>query len=132
MDKPQLGLSRKALDERSDYLVFATAYHPWFDKAFERIQAGECFDVLFVNRLGLVASGARSALVFEQDGRYVTPPLKTGMKNDVLRQALVDLKAVEEREIPLQEVMQMQRAWCVSAVYGAVETAIEKPRRSRG
>ena len=132
VDKPQLGLSRKALDERSDYLVFATAYHPWFDKAFERIQAGECFDVLFVNRLGLVASGARSALVFEQDGRYVTPPLKTGMKNDVLRQALVDLKAVEEREIPLQEVMQMQRAWCVSAVYGAVETAIEKPRRSRG
>ena len=62
---------------------------------------------------------------------WMSPPLKTGMKNDVLRQALVDLKAVEERELPLQEVMQMQRAWCVSAVYGAVEAAIEKPRRSR-
>ena len=128
----RLGLSRKALDERSDYLAFATAYHPWFDKAFERIQAGECFDVLFVNRLGLAASGARSALVFEQDGVLVTPPLKTGMKNDVLRQALVDLKAVEERDLPLQEVLQMERAWCVSAVYGAVEASIEKPRRPRG
>ena len=57
--KPLLGLSRKALDDRNDFMALSSNYHPWFDDALQRVAGGECFDVFFVNRFGAACCGAQ-------------------------------------------------------------------------
>lgn len=127
--KPLLGLSRKALDDRNDFMALSSNYHPWFDDALQRVAGGECFDVFFVNRFGAACCGAHSDLIFEVNGELVTPPLTMGGVHGVLRNLLVEKGVIREKEMSMTEAFAANRVFCADPVYGTVEVDLQDPRR---
>ena len=128
--KPLLGLSRKALDDRNDFMALSSNYHPWFDDALQRVAGGECFDVFFVNRFGAACCGAHSDLIFEVNGELVTPPLTMGGVHGVLRNLLVEKGVIREKEMSMTEAFAANRVFCADPVYGTVEVDLQDPRRA--
>lgn len=127
-DTRRLVISRAALDERNDFLYLPCTTRPWFDDAARQIAAGECFDYLFVNRLGAVCTGSRGSLVFEVGGKYITPPVPAGRCAGTLRAILLARGILLERTLSLSSALSANRVFCLNSVTGATEVQLENPR----
>ena len=128
--RPLLGLSRKPMDDRNDFMALSSSYHPWFDDALQRVASGECFDVFFVNRFGAACCGCHSDLAFEVDGELVTPPTSMGGVHGVLRNSLVEKGVLRESEMSMTEAFAAARVFCIDPVYGTVEVELQNPRKA--
>ncbi|MBN3726338.1 aminodeoxychorismate synthase component I [Burkholderia sp. Ac-20379] len=71
-------------------LAHKTTRRAEYDRAWREAEAAGAFDMLFVNERGELTEGGRSNLFVRLDGRWVTPPLASGLLPGVMRAALLD------------------------------------------
>ncbi len=88
---------------------------------------GRVFDMLFVNERGEVTEGGRSNLFVKLDGRWVTPPLESGVLPGVMRGVLLDDRAfgATERVVTGDDLARAEALLLTNALRGALDAVLK-------
>ena len=83
-------LALEAIDGDDPLRRHKTSVRGAYDRALATLaDQPECFDVIFLNRRGEVAEGARSTVFVPREGLLLTPPIASGALPGVLRAELL-------------------------------------------
>ncbi|SFU45272.1 aminodeoxychorismate synthase component I [Pseudoduganella namucuonensis] len=72
------------------FLRHKTTIRTRYDAAWRAAEARGAFDTLFFNERGELTEGGRSSVFVRLDGRWLTPPLSSGLLPGVMRAMLLD------------------------------------------
>jgi para-aminobenzoate synthetase/4-amino-4-deoxychorismate lyase len=72
------------------FLCHKTSIRARYDAAWRDAEAQGAFDTLFFNERGELTEGGRSSVFVKVDGRWLTPPLDSGVLPGVMRGVLLD------------------------------------------
>jgi para-aminobenzoate synthetase/4-amino-4-deoxychorismate lyase len=72
------------------FLRHKTSIRARYDAAWRDAEAQGAFDTLFFNERGELTEGGRSSVFVKVDGRWLTPPLDSGVLPGVMRGVLLD------------------------------------------
>jgi para-aminobenzoate synthetase/4-amino-4-deoxychorismate lyase len=72
------------------FLRHKTSIRARYDSAWRDAEAQGAFDTLFFNERGELTEGGRSNVFVRVDGRWLTPPLSSGLLPGVMRAVLLD------------------------------------------
>ncbi len=96
-----------------------TSLRSAYDAAIQKAVACNAFDTIFLNARGEVCEGARSSLLVQLEGRWWTPPLRSGVLAGVMRQRLLQrYPHIGERVLRLDEVLSAQALAVCSSLRG--------------
>lgn len=104
-------------------LYHKTTYRPWYEKSFERINAGDIFDEIFVNEKGELTEGSRSNIFVKSGGKLYTPPIKCGLLNGIMRQKMS--KNFVEKKLDINDLESAEKVYCANSVRGLVEVEVD-------
>ncbi|MBE0629705.1 MAG: aminotransferase class IV, partial [Burkholderia vietnamiensis] len=114
---------------RSDdaLLLHKTTHRAEYDRAWQAAEALGGFDMLFVNERGEVTEGGRSNLFVKLDGRWVTPPLASGVLPGVMRGVLLDDPAFDalERIVTRDDLARADALLLTNALRGALDAVLK-------
>jgi para-aminobenzoate synthetase/4-amino-4-deoxychorismate lyase len=83
-------LADDATDSGDLFLRHKTSIRARYDAAWRDAEAQGAFDTLFFNERGELTEGGRSSVFVRVDGRWLTPPLSSGVLPGVMRSVLLD------------------------------------------
>ncbi|HDR9803121.1 TPA: bifunctional anthranilate synthase component I family protein/class IV aminotransferase [Burkholderia cenocepacia] len=108
-------------------LLHKTTRRAEYDRAWQAAEALGGFDMLFVNERGEVTEGGRSNLFVKLDGRWVTPPLASGVLPGVMRGVLLDDRAfgAVERVVTRDDLARAQGLLLTNALRGALDAVLK-------
>ncbi|WP_175767856.1 chorismate-binding protein [Burkholderia cenocepacia] len=108
-------------------LLHKTTRRAEYDRAWQAAEALGGFDMLFVNERGEVTEGGRSNLFVKLDGRWVTPPLASGVLPGVMRGVLLDDPAfgAVERVVTRDDLARAQGLLLTNALRGALDAVLK-------
>ncbi|WP_063548189.1 chorismate-binding protein [Burkholderia territorii] len=108
-------------------LLHKTTRRAEYDRAWQAAEALGGFDMLFVNERGEVTEGGRSNLFVKLDGRWVTPPLSSGVLPGVMRGVLLDDRAfgAEEHIVTLDDLARADALLLTNALRGALNAVLK-------
>jgi para-aminobenzoate synthetase/4-amino-4-deoxychorismate lyase len=115
-------VAERPVDRGDLRLYHKTVDRAVYDDAMATFPAA--FDVLLWNADGEATEFTRGNVVVELDGALWTPPVDCGLLGGVLRRELVELGAVAERVISMEELRSAERVWFVNALRGVVEVEV--------
>ncbi|KAG0164020.1 hypothetical protein DFQ28_001322 [Apophysomyces sp. BC1034] len=90
-----------AANPNDPLLQHKTTCRDAYDRAWRLAQAHRAFDMLFFNRCGELTEGARTNVFVRIDGRWITPPLASGVLPGVMRAVLLADPAWQAIEQPV-------------------------------
>lgn len=103
------------------FLAHKTSHRAWYDDERLRLQAATgCFDVLFQNERGELTEGSFTSLFLEKSGKFVTPPLSSGVLPGILRAELIESGQVEEQIIKLDDLIASDNLWIGNSLRGLI------------
>ncbi|MEN3111663.1 aminodeoxychorismate synthase component I [Uliginosibacterium paludis] len=114
-----------ALDETDPRLCHKTTARVFYDDALKLATQRGLFDLLFCNRRGELAEGARSNLFIERDGALLTPALSCGVLPGVLRASLLKQGTAREAVLYPEDLVRADRIWLGNALRGLVEVRLQ-------
>ncbi|WP_322039645.1 bifunctional anthranilate synthase component I family protein/class IV aminotransferase [Burkholderia diffusa] len=108
-------------------LLHKTTRRAEYDRAWQAAEALGGFDMLFVNERGEVTEGGRSNLFVKLGGRWVTPPLSSGVLPGVMRGVLLDDRTfgAEERVVTLDDLARAEALLLTNALRGALDAVLK-------
>lgn len=105
LDEPvAVGVAFERCDERDPLRRHKTTARELYDRATARTAELGLADVVFLNRMGVVAEGAISNVFVRRAGVLVTPALTAGALPGVLRGELIAAGECVEGEVRLEEL----------------------------
>lgn len=117
----RLGLARARLRADDPLLRHKTSARALYDATLRTADAAGCFDALFLNERGEVAEGARSTIFLDTgEGVLLTPPLKSGALDGVLRRSLLETGEAREAVLRLGDLAGARRLHAGNALRGLV------------
>jgi para-aminobenzoate synthetase/4-amino-4-deoxychorismate lyase len=100
-------------------LFHKTTHRPLYAEAFKAAVDAGFDDVLFMNERGEVTEGAVSNVFVEKDGKWLTPPIESGLLSGVYRRHLLEtLPLVEERVLCADDLRNADAVYLCNAVRG--------------
>lgn len=78
----------------------------------------DCDEVLLLNEHGQLTEGSYHTLVLKLNGRYVTPPLVSGLLPGVLRGELLEIGKIAERHLYPDDLDRAEELWLINSVRG--------------
>ena len=85
---------------------------------------GKCFDVAFFNSKKELCEGTRSNIVVQKGGKYYTPKLTCGLLAGIYRQFLLQIGAIQECVLSLEDLQNADKIYCINSVRGLVEVKL--------
>lgn len=83
--------------------------------ALEYAREQEASEAIFANTSGQLCEGTGTNVFVGIGGRLVTPPLSSGCLAGITRQLVLELVAVEERDIPISQLGSVDEAFLTSS-----------------
>ncbi|MHA3905278.1 aminotransferase class IV [Castellaniella sp. WN] len=116
------------LDASDPWLRHKTTHRPWFAAAQRWLQAHpDHFDLIFGNAAGDLCEGSRSNIyVRDTDGRWLTPPLASGLLPGVRRQSLLDEGRAREARLSLADLRQAPALRVSNALRGWLDARLDE------
>lgn len=94
---PFVALTRLRLESAEPLLQHKTTYRPWYDATTQWLtQHPDYFDLIFLNEKCELCEGSRSNIYVLKEGRWLTPPLASGLLGGVLRTRLLETEQAKE------------------------------------
>lgn len=112
------------LDQDDPRLAHKTSARSFYDGALKSAIARGLFDLVFCNRRGELAEGARSNLFLEIEGRMLTPARSCGLLPGVLRDSLLASGRAQEAILQPEDLNRASRIWLGNALRGLVEVQL--------
>ncbi|HYD81175.1 MAG TPA: aminodeoxychorismate synthase component I [Paucimonas sp.] len=116
-----------ATDAGDVFLRHKSTVRGRYDAAWQAAEAQGAFDMLFFNRAGELTEGARSNVFVKLDGRWYTPPLRSGLLPGVMRSVLLEDPAwnAAERRLTRDDLRAAQEVVVCNALRGALRAVVE-------
>jgi len=112
------------------FLYHKTTQRPLYARAFEAASAAGYADVLFLNQRGEVTEGAISSIFLGKSGRWVTPPVTSGLLPGVYRRHLLATRPeIEERILTLDDLRSADAVYLANAVRGLRRVGVDWEHR---
>jgi para-aminobenzoate synthetase / 4-amino-4-deoxychorismate lyase len=117
-------LATVPVDPENVFLHHKTTCREAYEEAL-RSRPGAA-DVLLVNTCGELTESTRANLVFERDGRLLTPPLDCGLLAGTLRAEMIARGELSEAVLPLDALPGCSRLFLANSVRGMWEIPFPK------
>ncbi|VFR17491.1 Para-aminobenzoate synthase, aminase component / Aminodeoxychorismate lyase  len=128
--RPLLALASERLDSQEHLLRHKTTHRPWYTRATTWLaEHPDHFDVLFLNERDEVCEGTRTNVYILREGRWLTPPLSSGVLPGVQRAALLARGEAREAVVTLDDLEQAQGVRLSNALRGWFEVELRLPER---
>jgi 4-amino-4-deoxychorismate lyase len=102
---PKLALAPTRLLSTEPMLRHKTTHRPWYEEAAAWLAAHpDHFDLLYLNERGEVCEGSRTNVYLLRDGKWLTPPVSSGLLPGAKRAELFDNEEVEEAVLTLADL----------------------------
>ena len=98
-------LAEDATSSDDLFLRHKTSIRARYDAAWRDAEAQGAFDTLFFNERGELTEGGRSSVFVRVDGRWLTPPLRSGVLPGVMRAVLLEDPAWNASEAVVTRAM---------------------------
>jgi 4-amino-4-deoxychorismate lyase len=94
---PFVAFTQLRLDSAEPLLQHKTTHRPWYDATTQWLtQHPDYFDLIFLNEKDELCEGSRSNIYVLKEGRWLTPPLASGLLSGVLRTHLLETGQAKE------------------------------------
>lgn len=123
---PLVKFSGDTVNSTQPALMHKTTLRDIYDKALLRAGREGCLDLLFTNEKGEVTEGAITNVCIYKDGRYLTPPVKSGLLAGVMRRRLLEEPAggVVEEILTVDDVYRAEAVFVCNSVRGVVQVRV--------
>ncbi len=113
------------VDPEDEFLFHKTTRRARYDEA--RARFPDAPDVVLANAAGELTETTIGNLVFELDGRYVTPPRRCGLLPGTFRAELLDAGTLVESVVTVADIERVRAMWMINSVRGWVPIEIVAP-----
>jgi para-aminobenzoate synthetase/4-amino-4-deoxychorismate lyase len=118
-----LAVSAQRVDSSDTFLYHKTTRRTLYDKQL-RAHPG-CYDVIFLNKRDEVTEGCFNSIIISLNGELLTPALECGLLPGVLRGELLEVGAVREAVLTLNDLRAADTIWLVNSVRGWRECRLQ-------
>ena len=99
---PLIGLASTVLNSEEPLLQHKTTHRPWYDATTKWLAThGTYFDQIYVNERNELCEGSRSNIYLQMDGKWLTPPLHSGLLGGTMRARLLSTGLAQEAVLHL-------------------------------
>lgn len=119
----RLAFAGRPIDPANRFLFHKTTHRGVYERARDGRRGYD--DVLLWNRAGEVTESTLANLVARLDGRWVTPPLSSGLLPGTFREALLTRSRVREASLSVADLRRAERVLLVNSIRGIVPVEID-------
>jgi len=114
--------SIRTADAESPWLYHKTTIRRLYDEEYKRAQKEGIFDYIFCNSVGEVTEGCITNVIIYSKGKYITPPVASGLLPGVMRQYLLESGTVQviEKVLTREEIRSAEALFVCNSVRGLV------------
>ncbi|MFM7009741.1 MAG: aminotransferase class IV [Betaproteobacteria bacterium] len=106
---PLIGLASTVLNSVEPLLQHKTTYRPWYDATTKWLAThGTYFDQIYVNERNELCEGSRSNIYLHMDGKWLTPPLHSGLLGGTMRARLLSTGLAQEAVLHINDLPHAQ------------------------
>ncbi len=118
LDAPplKLAVSEKRIDSGDPFLHHKTTRRAVYEDARSSYRSAD--DVLLVNERGEITEGCFNNIVVRISEEMLTPATSCGLLAGVLRQELLEIGAVREAVLTLDDIYNADKIWLINSVRG--------------
>ncbi len=127
-DLPMVDFSSRRVDAEGPWLFHKTTMREWYDTEFKLAQEKGLFDFLFCNSAGEVTEGCITNIIIYREGKYLTPPVASGLLPGVMREHLLldgDVSVVE-KVLTMEDVSGAEAIFVCNSVRGLVRVKMRQ------
>jgi para-aminobenzoate synthetase/4-amino-4-deoxychorismate lyase len=118
-----VAISRHCVAAADPFLYHKTTRRELFDAEL-RAHPG-CYDIIFANERDQVTEGSYNTVVVSLRGELLTPPLECGLLPGVMREELLEVGAIREAVLTVDDLRGADRLWLVNSVRGWRECTLQ-------
>ncbi len=98
-----------------------------YDEEYEQARKKGLFDYIFCNSAGEVTEGCITNVIIYSEGKYMTPPVASGLLPGVLREHLLTEGAhpILEKVLTRQDVISAKALFVCNSVRGLVRVRLQ-------
>jgi para-aminobenzoate synthetase / 4-amino-4-deoxychorismate lyase len=124
----RVAVSRQRTDSSDPFLYHKTTRRALYETELRMHPHSE--EVIFMNERGEVTEGSYTNIVVSRQGELLTPALNCGLLPGVLREELIEVGAIREAVLTLDDIMSADTFWLINSVRGWREGKITDIRYS--
>ncbi|KJJ83267.1 para-aminobenzoate synthase, subunit I [Candidatus Omnitrophus magneticus] len=116
-------ISDKTILSANPFIYHKTTIRDFYNQEYERYRgydyAGLQFmDVIFMNEEGQITEGSRTNVVILMDGKFYTPPIRSGLLNGTYRRYILEQGIIEEKIIYPSSLLEASAVYLCNSVRG--------------
>jgi para-aminobenzoate synthetase/4-amino-4-deoxychorismate lyase len=116
-------VSNCRVDSADPFLYHKTSRRELYDRALR--EHPDSYDVIFLNQYDEVTEGCFNTVVISLNGELLTPRLECGLLPGVLREELLEVGALREAFLTLDDLLAADAVWLVNSVRGWRECKVQ-------
>lgn len=125
-EQPAVICAKRCGQSDDVFLYHKTTRRGFYEEMLHKARARGFFDLLFINERDEVAEGAISNVFAVKDGRWVTPPVASGLLAGIYRQHILNTYAhTEERVLKESDLRDAEALYLCNSVRGLVKVRLE-------
>lgn len=113
---PSVAVSSLRTNSADPFLYHKTTRRGRYDEEIRRHPG--CYDVIFLNERGQLTEGSYNTIVISRSGELLTPALECGLLPGVMREELLEVGAIHEAVLTVDDLRGADRLWLVNSVRG--------------
>jgi len=122
----RIALSRIQLPSDNSWLQHKTTFRPWYDNAMDWLgKHPTFFDLIYLNEKSQLCEGSRSNIYLKCDGRWLTPPLPSGLLGGVQRLELLQTTLVKEATLSQSDLLEATQWRLSNALRGWFDVQLD-------
>ena len=112
----KIALSKQRVLSSDPFLYHKTTRRTLYERELKAHP--DCYDVIFLNERGELTEGSFNTVVVSLQGELLTPGLDCGLLPGVLREELLQVGAIRESVLKLDDLYRADTIWLVNSVRG--------------
>ena len=120
----QVAVSQQRIDSSDPFRYHKTTRRALYETEFR--SHPNCGEIIFLNERGEVTEGSYTTIVVSRQGELLTPALDCGLLPGVLREELIEVGAIREAVLTLDDITNADALWLINSVRGWREGRILK------
>ena len=118
----EIAISQQRVDSSDPFLYHKTTRRTLYDEQLRAYPGG--YDVVFLNERDELTEGSYTTIIIARHGELLTPRLDCGLLPGVLREELLEVGAMREAVLTLDDLRTANTVWLVNSVRGWRECTI--------
>lgn len=125
---PLIRLSAKRTDSALAWFRHKTTERRLYDREFAKAREQGLADYIFLNERGEVTEGSITNIIIYSNGRYLTPPVRSGLLNGVMRRKILSdaNPRVEEKVLYPEDLSGAEAIFICNSVRGVVRVRLNR------